>query len=505
MNRRGLCLALIVVYAATFRLLTLNRPFDYDAEGSGSLNGVLARSYLRFDWSQSHGMPVLSIDPDRATSIVWYPDHPPLVPLLIALFYRAFGVGEWQTRLPIALTTIGAILMLERLLSTFATRRLALIAAAVFATTPMTLYFGGFADVVAMPLIFLVLLELFAYMRCQRAPGPETFAWLLASIALAGMCDWPAFVLAPILVAHFVATRPRHDWLWAFGIAAATCVVFGVVYVYITLATSSSWTWMADLLSRRSAWVGGRTYTWHEWLAHAAAINSQYHTLPLVVAAAAGVGAFGFRRNDGSASAIVRLLLVWGAAYALIGGKALYDHEWAWSPLTPGLAVAAALVLERLPVGAAAATIVAFAVWTTSTTFASLYPAQRDRSFTPMQMAEAIRAAAPNRKDVALVVGNETQAQLWFYGDRLLRTGIWPVEDFERRLDDTTVDVMFNFDEQPWKARATGVVFPRIWAAASAPLQTYLRQRYPVARLPPADADMFEVFDLRASALSERR
>jgi hypothetical protein len=201
----------------------------------------------------------------------------------------------------------------------------------------------------------------------------------------------------------------------------------------------------------------------------------------------------------------VRLLLVWGAAYALIGGKALYDHEWAWSPLTPGLAVAAALVLERLPVGAAAATIVAFAVWTTSTTFASLYPAQRDRSFTPMQMAEAIRAAAPNRKDVALVVGNETQAQLWFYGDRLLRTGIWTVEDFERRLDDTTVDVMFNFDEQPWKARATGVVFPRIWAAASAPLQTYLRQRYPVARLPAADAGMFEVFDLRASAPSERR
>ena len=58
MHRHRWCLALVVIYMVSFRLLTLNRPFDYDAEGSGSLNAVLARSYLRFDWAQTRGMPV---------------------------------------------------------------------------------------------------------------------------------------------------------------------------------------------------------------------------------------------------------------------------------------------------------------------------------------------------------------------------------------------------------------------------------------------------------------
>jgi dolichyl-phosphate-mannose-protein mannosyltransferase len=497
MNRYGSCLALVVIYTVSFRLLTLNRPFDYDAEGSGSLNAVLSRSYLRFDWAQTRGMPVLSLDPNRATSIVFYPDHPPLVPLLIVPFYRVLGVGEWQTRLPIALTTIGAILMLYRLLAVFATRRLAVVAAAIFAAAPMTLYFGGFADVIGMPLIFFVLVELFAYLRFQRAPGRRTFLSLLAAVVLAGACDWPAFVLVPIVATHFLATRPRRDWWWALGVASAACAVFGVLYVYITIVTHSSWPWMADLFSRRSAWVGGRAYTWHEWLTHAAAVNARYHTVPLLVAAATGIGAFGFRRDQSSGASVARLLLAWAAVYVLIGGKALYDHEWGWSLLTPGIAAAAALLIEQLSVSAITVTILVFAVWTTSATFASLYPARRDRPFTPMQMAQAIRVAAPDPRDVALVVGNEAEAQLWFYGDRMLRTGIWSVDDFQRRLSDDTVDVMFNFDEQSWKARASGVVFPRIWAKSFAKLHAYLRRRYPLAPLPPPVADMFDVFELR--------
>ena len=60
-DRHRLLLAIILVYAASFRWIVLDRPFDYDAEGSGSLYGVLARNYLRFDWAQTHGMPVLTV------------------------------------------------------------------------------------------------------------------------------------------------------------------------------------------------------------------------------------------------------------------------------------------------------------------------------------------------------------------------------------------------------------------------------------------------------------
>jgi dolichyl-phosphate-mannose-protein mannosyltransferase len=496
MSRSRLCLALVVGWLAIFRIATLNRPFDYDAEGSSSLNAVLARGYLRFDFAQTHGMPVLSLAPARATPVVYYPDHPPLVPLLIVPFYRVFGVGEWQTRLPIAVTTVAAILMLYQLLVADATPRVALVASAVFAATPMVLYFGGFADVVGMPLVFGGLLALVGYLRLQRAPGLRTWIVALSSFVPAAICDWPAYVLVPIVAVHYAATRPRRDWPWIVAFCAGACGLFVMVYAYITLATHEPWTWMADLLSRRSALVGQRTYTASQWLAAAIATNLRYHTLPLVgIAGTAMVASLRHRSRPGVT--VAGLLIVWATVYAVIGAKALYDHEWAWILFTPGLAVAAALLLARLPDGPLAVALVAFAAWTTYGAYTSLYPAQRRVPFTPIQMGQAIQIAAPQPTDVALVVGTEAEAQLWFYGDRRLRTRIWSADDVVRRLDDDTVDLMFDFDVQPWKGQATGLVFPKVMTTEFRPLHEYLRQRYAAMSLPPALASEFEVYDLR--------
>jgi hypothetical protein len=498
-NRHIWILTAIVVYAAAFRGLALNRPFDYDAEGSGSLNAVLARSYLRFDWSQSHGMPILSLDRDRAPSIVFYPDHPPLVPLLILPFYKIFSVGEWQTRLPVTLTTIGAILLLYRLLANVDTPRVAIVAAAVFAATPMTLYFGGFADVVGLPLLFAALIAVDRYLHFYREPRMSTFAQLAAGFAVAGLCDWPAYVLAPVFAAHFVATRPRHDWRWAAAFVLFAAALFAAVYAYITLATGNSWTWMADLFARRSALVGSRGYTGQQWMANAVRVNARYHTWPLLIALAAWILWFAFRRPTPAAATVAKLLLAWAVIYGLIGSKALFDHEWAWSVATPAFAVAAALLLTRLPSSLIACGLVAFAAWTTHAAFVGLYPRQRDRPFTPTQMAEAVRLAAPEPRDVALLVGNENEAQLWFYADRPIRSGIWTIDDFARRLNDETVDLMFNFDQQPWAARATGLVFPKIWAARFPGLYEYLERQYRPVPMPAQLAQVFDVFDLRVS------
>ena len=496
-SRYPRALATVVVYAATFHLLTLNRPFDYDAEGSGSLNAVLARSYLRFDWSQSHGMPILSLDRNRAPSIVFYPDHPPFVPLLIAPFYKAFGIGEWQTRLPIALTTVGAILLLYRLLAQCATPRLGVIAAAAFAAAPMTLYFGGFADVVGLPLICLVLLAVDRYVRFERTPEWRTFVPCVVAFAAAGVCDWPAYVLAPVFAGHFVARKPREQWQWAVGLSVAACVMFFVVYVYITIATHSPWTWMADLFTRRSGLLGRGAYSWPRWIAAVIRHNAAYHTWPLLMLTGAWIIMSSVQQRTTGGTTVAWLLLTWALVCAVIGSRAFFDHEWAWSLFTPGIAVATALVVHRLPDRVIAGIFLAFAIWTTHGVWTRLYPAHRDRPFSPIQMAQAVRIAAPAPRDVALLVGNEYEAQLWFYGDRPLRSGLWSIDDIQRRIDDDTVDLMFNFEEQPWKAHAIGLVFPKIWARRFTTLYTYMRERYREVPLESPLADFFTVFDLR--------
>src|SRR4029079_19732131 len=100
--------------------------------------------------------------------------------------------------------------------------------------------------------------------------------------------------------------------------------------------------------------------------------------------------------------------------------KALFDHEWAWSVATPAFAVASAVLLPRLRSSLIACGVGAYVACTTDSAFVGLYPRQRDRPFTPTQMAEAVRLAAPEPRDVALLVGNENEAQLGVYGDRPL-------------------------------------------------------------------------------------
>ena len=64
--------------------------------------------------------------------------------------------------------------------------------AALFAATPMTLYFGGFPDVIGMPLVLFVLLSVTAYLPFHREPGLTTLAPFVGAFMFAGACDWPA-------------------------------------------------------------------------------------------------------------------------------------------------------------------------------------------------------------------------------------------------------------------------------------------------------------------------
>ena len=510
MSRYTLILGVIVLYAVGFRLLALDRPFQYDAEGSGCLYGILARNYLRFDWTETHGMPVLTVGHIPDAPIVFYPDHPPLIPLLIVPVYALFGVGEWQTRLPTSIATVTAVFVLYLLLARVATRRIALIATSLFAAMPMTLYFGGFPEVVGMPLILFILLSVMGYLHFHEQPGLRTFLPFVGAFTLAALCDWPAFIIVPVFLAHFLATRRRRDWPWIVAFCLTACAIFVALYVYIALATHLPWYWMAPLFTRRSGMGVDVPFTLSRWLAAAVESNRAYQTLPLLLGSSIWLVVFGLRiRRPQPGAAVARILLGWGILHVVIGRLAVYTDEWWWSPLTPGIAVAAALLIDgvlraaehrrlsRMANGVAALLITLFALWTGGTTFRRLYPVKQDGPFTPMELGQAIQAAAPGPNDLALIVGGEDDAQLWFYGDRPLRTNIWTIEDVKRRVNDESAELVFSFDVQPWKAAGAGLVFPRNYRRDFGGLWTYLQQHYPLVPTSTILAAKFDVFDLR--------
>jgi 4-amino-4-deoxy-L-arabinose transferase-like glycosyltransferase len=517
-DRHRLLLAIVLTYAAGFRMLVIDRPFQYDGEGHGCFYGIQARNYLRFSWTQTRGMPLLNAGHNPDAPVVFYPNHPPAVALLIAAVYVVFGVGEWQTRLPTSIATVAAVWILYLLLTRWGTQRIALIAAVLYAATPMTLYFGGFPDPVGMLVVLFVLIATVAYLNFRAHPRRRTFVFLVVAFILAGLSDWLAFVMVPVFAAHFLGTQPRRQWPWIGLFCGAALGVFALLYIYIVLATNEPWNWMAPLFTKHSAIGGTPPFTVSQWVATAIVRNRGRHTLPLVIAAGIWLVTIGVRiRVAQPGATVARILLAWGILYCAIGRVAVYEHDWDWLPLTPGLAASAALATDailrradRRPFasianGIAIGVIVLCASWTAITTFRELYPRQTTDRFTTVEMGRAIRIAAPTPSDLALVVGAGWgwEPQWWFYGDRALRVNVWTVPDFQARVSDESADLTYNFAEE-WKATATGLVFPTSARGDFGDLWTYLRQHYSSVPLPADLAHNFEVFDLRTASRRER-
>lgn len=509
-----LFLALILLYTITFRLCVINSPFGLGSEGYTSFYGVLARNYLNCNWQDTWGIPIITVGHIPEAPKVCYPSHPPLVPLLIAPCYYFFGFGDWQTRLPTSIAAVAAVLLIFLLLNRFSTRRIALLGSALYAAAPMTLYLSGSPEVVAMPLVFFVLLVIYAYLNFQSQPGGKTFFLLAGTFFLAAIADWPAFLIVPVLLVHFMAKSPRHRWPWIiiFGLWAAFC--FFLLYFYIMLAAGDDWNWMFEKFRNRSLISAAAPPILAEWLPKAIEYNRSQHTLPLLFAAFLWVIAFSWRgRPSQPGAAVALIMLAWGGLHVLLGYEGVFLHDWWWAPLTPGLAVSGALLIEWLICAleergisktAHYGTVLAialFAAWTAMNVFAEFNPANSDNALFK-ELGKAVQIAAPNPNDVVLVSWEGAEPQLWFYGNRPLRINVSSLDNFAGRLRDDSVDLPYGVT-QPWKKKAAGMVLidqicsknPN-WQNLEE-LRTHLQKTYASVTPPAALVGKFEIYDLR--------
>jgi 4-amino-4-deoxy-L-arabinose transferase-like glycosyltransferase len=512
-------LVAVLVYAAAVRLALLDVPFHGTAEATGTFQAIEARNYVRLPWAVHHGIPVQSMGDDPAVPVTFYPNHPPLVPLSIALAYRTLGEGNWQTRLPPALATIGTLVALYLVLAGLGRRQAGVIAAALYAATPMVLYYGGQPEFPNTQFTLLCLLTFAAFLRFHRRPGAATLSLVSAAFALAATADWPAFHIVPVVGAYFLATRPRRAWGWAalFGLVAVA--TFAGLYAHVVRAATGDWAWMAEHLRTRA---GGGDFTAGQWLAAAWRFNADQLTVPVLLLAAAWIGVrlLAARRRRAAAApdraaTLAWLVLAWAALHVAVGRQGCFQHPWWWWPATLGVVLAAALALDaalavagawaRRPRAAAtllAMAVGAFAVTTTRTTVPRLVDPRltgEGEYFSGPLLAAAARAAAPDRNSAVLLVTDDRLPNLWFYADRPLKTNVWDVASFEARLGDGIADLPFGF-RQRWPAAPVALVFPEAYRGIARELDAYLRARYRAIPAPPELGALYRLYDLTRPA-----
>lgn len=531
-RRHWMALLAIVLFAAGFRGLLLDRPFSHNPEGVGCFYGQLARNYLRYPIRQTKGLPVMTIGRVEGVRPTFYAHHPPLVPLLIAGSYALFGQGDWQTRLPTACFTVGCVALLYWLLARRRRPRAGIFAAALFAAAPITLFYGGQPDVVGTQLNFFILLSIAAYTHFLARPGVRRLVLLCLAFLPAALTDWPAFFLVPVLLGHFLWTcrvrartaeplpqdgateagRQERSWrpvLLMLIFCVVATVYFAGAYLHIVFGADQPFDWIIKEVQRRSnAGEGDRgAVTAAMWLAGIWRHNLARHTIILLLLGFSWLVVFGFRRGVNPATTIVRLALAWAALHILVGRQGVYVHDWWWWPLTPGLALAAGLLVDELTdavsierrrtVSAALAVLyVAFATWTSATILPRYFSDRYTRggvSFSTREFGEAIRLAAPNNRNAPVLIAyNDTyDLPLWYYGDRPLRFNVWDPYTLEQTIHATANTLPFGYEQADWPVSPAGFVFPREFIPSAAGFVDYLRAHYP-----RRETRRFLIFDL---------
>jgi hypothetical protein len=398
--------------------------------------------------------------------------------------------------------------------------RAALIAACGFAVLPMTLVFGGLADVISPQLDFFVLLTVAAYLRFHERPNAHNLALISLAFLPAALTDWPAFHLVLILAAHFALTKPFRQWPWMIAFGLFSIAFFMISYVQVVMVMHD-WTWIAHLVQRRAlsnVADSSTRFTCIDWinkavLGHAVA----RHTWPVMILAAAWLVGRAIRSRDKSTRAVraTTLVFAWAILHIVVGRQGVFVHEWWWWPLTPpspwrrdcswiSCANCSSDVACACPScnTTIAALLIAFATVNTLRAARELANPNRVSDDPPLnyslvELGQVIRDAAPPNEAVMLAESDKSMS-LWYYADRPLKREVWDPYTFEKRLTDGNSDLLFGLTEQ-WDRRPVAFVFPKAYRSEKTePLLEYLGAYYTRRELAK-----FLVFDLRMNRTTE--
>ncbi|ONI91687.1 hypothetical protein ALI22I_07360 [Saccharothrix sp. ALI-22-I] len=191
-----------------------------------------------------------SLDPAGVVTV----DKPPLALWPQVISVKIFGFHHWSVLLPEVIIGVATIFLLHRTVRLWAGENAALIAALVFALTPITVMITRTNNTDTM-LVLTLVAAAYAFTRAIRAvePGKRT-KWLLFAAFLIG-CGFLAKMAAAyvVLPAFFAAYLAGSEAPWrrrALDLAGAAVVL---------LASSLSWVAAVTLWPGPKPYIGGST------------------------------------------------------------------------------------------------------------------------------------------------------------------------------------------------------------------------------------------------------
>jgi hypothetical protein len=345
-------------------LLTVHVRSDWRLlhEDNGALHTTLALSHVALGLGQSRAHNVF-VDP-RTGERTPYAHHPPGAPLILAaIFSGVRGAEPVVARSAAIAFHLASGLLLFSLLRRYFPFRDTVLGVLLFATLPMSAYFGRSVNFEAFCLPF-VLLQLDAWVRWRRSGSRSAAAALAAAAILGAAIDWASlFFTLSIAASETVgglARRPRRLAAGA-GIAALAAAAFLLDVAHISYASrgglDSLWRVLGS--NEASGWATlasldfalGQVENFRLYFTHAGLLAALL-TVFVLLRPRTRLSARFFDRTD--AAGLRRLLAVSGsaaAAYCLAAPKWADVHVFWQFYFLPFVVIGLLLLLRGLARG----------------------------------------------------------------------------------------------------------------------------------------------------------
>lgn len=340
----------VVLFLLSFLLLSINinKPFYGEHDWNGARYGNIARNYLRYGYLETKLGQVENSGFAKMIEFDYFTHYPPLLPLLISISYKIFGISEWSTRLVPLFFTAGLMVMIYLIGQIVSNSKIGILASLLVLLTPQVIYFGK--NPVHEPLVtFFVSLALVGYLRYIQKKLLIYKAIFFIGIIFAGFTTWAGYFLLPALTLVLLLKKQFNQikelmplYIVSFGI-----FFLHLMHTYFLTGQFLGGDLSGAFLQRAGLSEAGKTegLNFFSYIIRIRLwLSSLYGTALLLLSLLWVI--INYKRLLEKNNWIVLVLFVFGSLYLILFPNSSYIHNYLTFYLLPFIAISSALSLN---------------------------------------------------------------------------------------------------------------------------------------------------------------
>ncbi len=348
MKKVLLLIPLILFVLALFAVgRNLRKPFVGIHDWNGARYGNIARNYLRYSFFTTYFGQVENSGEVASKNFQYYTHYPPLLPVLISISYRIFGISEFATRLIPLLATVGTIVTLYLISRTIFNWEIGIMAGLLVLATPMIRYFGKNPVHEPLALFFALISFLGATYVLEKRKGGWVLVFL--GLILISLTNWSGVFLALGLTIILWSKVPRNQ-IVKIWLSLVLVIVLHFIHIYILTGTLTGGGIFEAFLQRSA--LGGEAiltkFTFWEFVNTLRIWASTLFTITLIITAAFGLY-FLVKKGNKSQKVFILALFVYGLGYPLSFPNATFIHSYFIFAVVPALGLLASFAIYSIP------------------------------------------------------------------------------------------------------------------------------------------------------------